>query len=50
MEYEDIKRLLDDMGNSKVDSLDIEFPDGTKIKIKMMVITVILNEFFKKIQ
>ena len=34
MEYEDIKRLLDDMGNSKVDSLDIEFPDGTKIKMK----------------
>ena len=34
MEYSDIKRLLDDMGNSKVDSLDIEFPDGTKIKMK----------------
>ena len=34
MEYEEIKRLLDDMGNSKVDSLDIEFPDGTKIKMK----------------
>ena len=33
MEYSDIKRLLDDMGNSKVDSLDIEFPDGTKIKM-----------------
>lgn len=34
MKYEEIKRLLDDMGNSKVDSLDIEFPDGTKIKMK----------------
>ena len=34
MEYSEIKKLLDDMGNSKVDSLDIEFPDGTKIKMK----------------
>ena len=37
MEYSDIKRLLDDMGNSKVDSLDIEFPDGTKIKSRSKV-------------
>ena len=32
MEYSDIKRLLDDMGSSKVDSLDIEFPDEQKLK------------------
>lgn len=34
MNYEEIKKLLDDMGNSKVDSLDIEFPDGIKISMK----------------
>lgn len=34
MNYEDIKKLIDDMGDSKLDSLDIEFPDGIKIKMK----------------
>lgn len=34
MNYEDIKKILDDMGNSKIDSLDIEFPDGTKLSMK----------------
>ena len=34
MEYNDIKKLIDDMGNSKIDSLDIEFPDGIKISMK----------------
>ena len=34
MEYEKIKQLIDDMGNSKLTSLDIEFPDGTKISAK----------------
>ena len=33
MDYSDIKRLIDDMGNSKIDSLEIEFPDGIKISI-----------------
>ena len=33
MEYKDIKKLMDDMGNSKIDSLDIEFPDGIKISM-----------------
>ena len=31
MEYEKIKQLMTDMGNSKLTSVDIEFPDGTKI-------------------
>ena len=31
MEYEKIKQLMDDMGNSKLSSIDIDFPDGTKI-------------------
>ena len=34
MEYEKIKQLMDDMGNSKLTSLDIDFPDGTKISMK----------------
>lgn len=33
MDYKDIKRLIDDMGNSKIDSLKIEFPDGVKISM-----------------
>lgn len=31
MEYEKLKQLIDDIGNSKLTSLEIEFPDGTKI-------------------
>jgi acetyl-CoA carboxylase biotin carboxyl carrier protein len=31
MEYDKIKQLIEDMGKSKLDSLEIEFPDGTKI-------------------
>lgn len=34
MEYSDIKKLIEDMGNSKLISLDIEFPDGIKIKME----------------
>ena len=34
MEYEKIKQLMDDMGNSKLTSIDSDFPDGTKISMK----------------
>ncbi len=34
MEYENIKKLMDDMGNSKLTSIEIDFPDGTKIRMK----------------
>lgn len=34
MEYEKIKQLIDEMGNSKLTEIDIEFPDGTKINMK----------------
>lgn len=34
MEYEQIKQLMDDMGNSKLSSLEINFSDGTKISMK----------------
>ena len=34
MEYEKIKQLMEDMGNSKITEIDIDFPDGTKISMK----------------
>lgn len=40
MNYEEIKRLLDDMGNSKIDELKIEFPEGMKISMKKKEETV----------
>ena len=33
MEYKDIKEIVKDMGESKIDELKIEFPDGTKISM-----------------
>ena len=36
MEYREIKQLMDDMGESKLNEIEIEFPDGTKIKIKRL--------------
>ena len=43
MEYEKIKQLIDDMGNSKLTSLEIDFPDGTKISMKKEEKTVLLE-------
>ncbi len=40
MNYEEIKRLIDDMGESKIDELSIEFPDGIKISMKKAKETV----------
>lgn len=34
MEYEKIKQLMDDMGNSKLTEINIDFPDGTKLSMK----------------
>ena len=34
MKYEEIKKLMDDMGESKLTAIDIEFPDGIKISMK----------------
>ena len=45
MEYEKIKQLMEDMGNSKLTSLDIDFPDGTKISMKKELNKVSNNEF-----
>ena len=37
MDYKDIKKLIDDMGNSKLDEIKIEFPEGMKIEMKKNV-------------
>lgn len=34
MEYDKIKQLIEDVGNSKLESINIDFPDGTKISMK----------------
>lgn len=34
MEYEQIKKLMEDMGESKLTDVSIEFPDGVKISMK----------------
>lgn len=34
MDYQDIKQIIKDMENSNLAELSIEFPDGTKIKLK----------------
>lgn len=48
MEYDKIKQLMDDMGNSKLTEINIDFPDGTKISMKKeaakAVVTSVLPE------
>ena len=34
MDYDKIKRLMDDMGESKLTAITIELPDGTKVSMK----------------
>lgn len=34
MEYENIKKLMSDMSNSKLTEIDIHFQDGTEIRMK----------------
>lgn len=46
MEYEKIKQLMEDMGNSKLTAIDIDFPDGTKISMKKetKLETIVVNQ------
>ncbi len=46
MEYEKIKQLMDDMGNSKLTEINVDFPDGTKISMKKEIKneTVVVNQ------
>ena len=34
MEYKELRQAITDMEGSRLDSLEIEFPDGTKISMK----------------
>lgn len=34
MNYDEIKKLIDDMGSASIDELKIEFPEGVKISMK----------------
>jgi acetyl-CoA carboxylase biotin carboxyl carrier protein len=34
MEYNEIKKLMDDFGESKLTEIEVEYPDGVKIKLK----------------
>lgn len=40
MEYEKIKQLMEDMSNSKLTELEVEFPEGLKISMKKEDIVV----------
>ena len=40
MEYEKIKKLMDDMGKSNLTAISIDFPDGTKISMKKEITAV----------
>ena len=44
MDYKDIKNLMDDMGQSKLSEVEIEFPDGTKVSLKKNEETKIVSE------
>ena len=50
MNYEDIKKLIDDMGESKLNSLDIEFPDGIKISMRKEENSGAKNKIVSEIQ
>ena len=61
MDYSEIKKIIQDMGESKIDTLEIEFPDGLKIKMdkgknnvetsqKTQVIPVVSNEVVNNIK
>ena len=61
MDYNEIKKIIQDMGESKIDTLEIEFPDGLKIKMdkgknhvetsqSTQVIPVVSNEVVNNIK
>ena len=50
MEYEKIKELMKDMENSKLSSLEIDFPDGTKISMKKEVVVEANRSFNENVE
>lgn len=49
MEYEKIKQLMEDMGNSKLTAIDIDFPDGTKISMKKETIVKVTTPVVEQV-
>ena len=52
MEYEKIKQLIEDFGNSKLSNIHLDFPDGTKIRMEKSdkEVVKVVNEPIKKIE
>ena len=51
MEYEKIKQLMEDFGNSKLSNIHLDFPDGTKISMEKndKEIVKVVNEPVKEV-
>ena len=51
MEYEKIRQLINDFGNSKLSSINLDFPDGTKINMEKnnQEVVKIVNEPIKEV-
>ena len=51
MEYEKIKQLIEDFGNSKLSNIHLDFPDGTKIRMEKrdQEIVKLVNEPIKEV-
>ena len=48
MEYEKIKKLMDDMNSYKLTALDVELPDGTKISMRKDAAKEVIKEVVAK--
>ena len=44
MNYKEIKEIVDDFGNAKIDEISIEFQDGTKVSMKKNTAPVMPKE------
>lgn len=51
MEYEKIRQLIDDFGNSKLSNINLDFPDGTKISMQKndKEVVKVVNEPIKEV-
>ena len=52
MEYEKIKQLIEDFGNSKLSNIHLDFPDGTKISMEKSdkEVVKVINEPIKALE
>ncbi len=50
MEYEKIKQLMEDMGNSKLTEIAIDFPDGTRISMKKEEKQVVIEKLSTEVE